>query len=259
MQTRLNSAESHDGENLGAVGVMWDRSGSSSATGLNTLPDPTSLADLSLVDGSTDALMTPGDIAAKAAVVVGGRVIDVRQSRLNTDDGRFPSGAALAQSGTAGLTVLTDVVISVETVPAGDTSLASAVQDLTLTVGGGAYRTDLDADQARALGILVPTETLPLRDDRDSGPPDVEVEVPADGPVSDYLFGSAPSAAMAEGDSVVVFLTEIDVPGYQGAAALHLLTPVHPDGVLHARGDGWTAGYTGGPLVDLGVLLTMVG
>jgi len=220
-------------------------------------PDPVSLSELGGIGGATHVAMTPDDVARRSTFAVDALVVDVQRSRLNTTDGLFPGSDQLEKRGTDGLTVLTDVTLEVKNVY-GDVAETSRGAVFTVTVGGGLIVTDLDLKQANAIGVLEVVEEFAVHDHDDGTPPDHETEVPVTRPVRNFVFGSAPSVDMAEGDVILVFLENLTVEGYDGAPQIEIHAVVHPSGVLHQVGEReWNVPEFG--VVDAEVMISLLG
>lgn len=198
--------------------------------------EPTRLSDLALLGGSTEASWTFQEMAEKSDMAVVVQVVDVKPSRLNTPDGRFPTAEEIKTNGLTDLTVLTDVEVVVsEVLAATDDSLRNG-ERMIITVGGGTIFTALSADQAQALGIMevtvVPSDV--------AGAPDKEIEVPMNGPVDEFMWGTTPEGELVEGEESLLFIHEIDIPSYvKNAPELRILAPVHSSAMLHRDASRW--------------------
>jgi hypothetical protein len=199
--------------------------------------DPRSLGELALTGGATEAPMGFEDIARVSELVVHVRVADVRPSRLNTGDGAFPTGASIRSDGLGELTVFTEVALDVVDVLAvlAEVSEPTEGHVLTIVVGGGAVFPRLDADQVAALGLVRVVETRPNPD----GEGFIQVEAPIEGPLDDFVWGSAPHGDLVEGRQVIIFLQRIGIPSYDGETTFDVWGPVHADGILHPSQAGW--------------------
>lgn len=228
----------------------------------NVGQDPTSLEDVSGLGGASWEPLTAEEAAARSEIAVQGVVEDVARSRLNTEDGLFPTAEDIEnQGGLAELTALTDLHLTVTDVLAGGLSNVTVAvgEDLTITVGGGLYETVLTPEQAAALGMVVVVETsFPEHEHEEEGPPDTETEVPvtSDEP---FVWGHAPEYLdLAEGDTVLLFLTEATIPGFGDSPALSIVAPVHPTVVLRPSGDGNWVDELGDEAPSLDTLLALV-
>ncbi len=225
--------------------------------------DPVSLRDLAHVGGSTSLALSNEEIAKQSQIAVVAVVTDVQPSRLNTRDAAFPSAKEIEAGGLDDLVVLTDVEVKiVRTVGAG-TNVAdiAAGEILVVTVGGGTIFTSLDADQAAALGVMevVGDGGQLYFEEGEIGPePGSELEVPVDGPVERFLWGSAPDEDLTEGDTVVLFLTRLSIDGYQGAPVFEYWTPVHPSGVFQRTDGGDWVGPSNQRAVDVDALAKLI-
>ncbi len=195
----------------------------------NIAAEPTSLADLRGLGGGSYIEMTAEEIAAISEVMLEAVVIDIKKSRLNTADGLFPTGAEIEANGFGPLVVLTDVEVRVVrtfgAVPTGFDF--SPGETITVTVGGGMYRTVLDADQIEAIGLASGADT------------GIEGGVPTE-PGSEFVWGTSPDENLSEGDTVMILLARQEIPGFAGSPSLRVLSPTHPFGVFHRNGsDQW--------------------
>ena len=223
--------------------------------GVDTAPDPVSTAELTGVGGATYLDLTSEEIRGRAGLVLDATVIDVRRSRLNTDDGAFPPAEVLEERGVTSLDVVTDVVVGVVDVldaRRGVVGVPSPGDRFTITVGGGRFVTRLGVARARALGmtdssVIVPTTVEPVvcpEHEPHCGPPQIEVETPVTAPV-DFVYGSSPGERLTEGERVVVFLERVPLRRY-GGGTFEAWVPVHPAGILRPTEDGrWEARGTG--------------
>lgn len=198
--------------------------------------EPTRLSDLALLGGSTEAPWSFEEMAKRSHVAVVVEVVDVRPSRLNTPDGRFPSAAAIRSQGLSELTVLTDVDVFVGNTLASAGKAPTPGEQMTITVGGGTIFTSLDADQAAALGITAVT-VVPAAV---AGGLDREVEVPVNGPVDEFMWGTTPEGELVEGEEALLFLEVLAIPSYDiRGSDLRILSPVHSSAMLHRDGSIW--------------------
>lgn len=221
--------------------------------GENLAEDPVSLAEVSGPGGASYEDLDPVAAAARSQMAVAVEVIDIEKTHLNTADGRFPSADQLEEMGIGDLTALTDVELAVIEGLAGSVATELDPGDVvTMTVGGGIYQTNLDAQQAEILGVTHVTGAT------DGETPDVEVETPVSEGAIPISWGSAPGGLVfSEGDHLVIFLVEFTIPGYD-TDDLTLLGPIHPNGVLIETDDGWVVQTTSEP-VDLEAMLAAVG
>lgn len=227
---------------LSLLVVMSIAACSSGDIGANVGPDPTSLEEFSGLGGATYEPLDSLGAAALADVAVEVEIVDIKRTHLNTQDGQFPSTEQLERLGIGDLTALTDVDVRIRKF------LGSAKEGLsfdegsitTITVGGGLYQTLVVSRQAELLGLTeVVNGPFPEHTEGETGPPDVEEEVPVQGDAIPFTWGSSPEElSFAEGDVLVVFLVEHEIPGYD-TGNLVLVGPIHPMGVLVEDGIGW--------------------
>lgn len=228
----------------------------------NVGQDPTSLEDVSGLGGASWEPLTAEEAAARSEIAVQGVVENVAKSRLNTADGLFPTAEVIeSQGGLAELTALTDLQMTVTEVLAGGLPdvVVAAGEDLTITLGGGLYETVLTPEQASALGMVVVVETsFPEHEHGEEGPPDTETEVAVSADET-FLWGHSPEYLnLAEADTVVLFLTEAEVPGFGGSPAISIVAPVHPTVVLRPSANGGWVDEFGDGAPDLETLLPLV-
>ena len=185
--------------------------------GVNLGPDPTSLADVgSAGGGASYQILSTDEIAELSELALEVVVVDVRQSRLNTGDGKYPSAEQIEKLGTTGLDIVTDVVVEIQRTVADKTGKGpGAGEQFTIVVGGGTFYTTLSEAQGRASGIILEVEVAtdggatgsPIHGEGNQPDPDLEEEVAWDGPLFGFEWGWTPSEHMAEGDRLVVLLT----------------------------------------------------
>lgn len=207
----------------------------------NIAAEPTSLAELRGMGGGSYLEMTAEEIAAISDVVIEAVVVDVKKSRLNTGDGLFPTGSDIEAHGFGSLVVLTDVEVRVvRTLGATRSDLVYPPEEVvTITIGGGQYKTLLDLDQATALGLTeVVNGTFPPHSENNTNPPDIEVTRPVTGGGQEIVWGTSPDENLSEGDRVVLILVRHEVPGYANSQPIVVLSPTHPLGVFHKNDEG---------------------
>lgn len=187
--------------------------------------------------GSTSEIAAPGGAHAMAAhvpvtelpevsdVAVRARVTHISTGRLNTTSGSWapPEGATAEELHRlySELTPLTEITLTVNDVLGvrPSSSLQFEPGDtVAVTVLGGEHPITLTAEQARKIGVTVPTS----EPDGTSKPPD--------GPL-DLRVTMAPAVDLAVGDDVVAFLNHQVVEFYPG--------PTSRDVVVSVRADGW--------------------
>jgi hypothetical protein len=170
------------------------------ATGENLAPDPTSTRTLTGAQGSLVPLRF-SDIPRISDLAVIVDVVDIKPSRLNTPDGRFPAiDPDRGPEQTRGLFPETPVVVRVVEVLAERPAVPSGWkvgEEREIVIHGGYFRTILGPEEAAALGILVTKGP--------EGPGLVAEEGPPTGPV-DYNIGLSPSVSLAEGQRLLMFL-----------------------------------------------------
>jgi hypothetical protein len=213
-----------------ALGSSEDESFAADRT--NIAAEPTSLAELPGMGGGSYLEMTAEEIAAISDVVIEAVVVDVKKSRLNTTDGLFPTGAEIEAYGFGSLVVLTEVDVQViRTLGATRAELDFAPgETITVTVGGGMYKTALDLAQIEAVGLAGDG-------DFSGAPPGLETEDPPE-PGAEIVWGVSPDENLGEGDTVVILLVRQEIPGFAQSAPLQVLSPTHPLGVFHKNDEG---------------------
>ncbi|MFQ5523935.1 MAG: hypothetical protein ACE5F5_10200 [Acidimicrobiia bacterium] len=171
------------------------------ATGENLAPDPRSTRDLLGGGGGTLVSLRFADIPRVSDLAVIADVVDIRPSRLNTPDGKFPPiDPNRGPEQTFGLLPETPVVVKVVEVLAERPAVPSgwkAGEGREIVIHGGYFRTMLGPEEAAALGILVTKGP--------EGPGLVAEEGPPTEPV-DYNIGLSPSVDLAEGQRLLMFL-----------------------------------------------------
>lgn len=211
--------------------------------GDNLGSEPTSLSDLSALGGASHTQRTINEIAGFSHLAVEVEVLDVKKTRLNTHDGRFPSEEDLALRGLDGLVALTDVSVRVirTIASAEDVNAIAPGEEITITLGGGLYDTVVNQEQATILGIQEVTLAGEPREhvEGEDAPPDVEVETPIQSDRVPLTWGHSPSVEMAEGETLVLFLVDTTVSGYLTDDE-DFMTVFHPRGVLRGSGDRWS-------------------
>lgn len=251
-------------------------SDSSSGTGSHDLIsasfDPTSTLELQGPGGASIEPVAVSDIPRLSDAAIEVTVVDVKPSRLNTADGKFP---AVDVDGPAdqlrGLLVFTEVEVRVEAVH----SARSASRDLrvgdtlTIVVDGGVVETILPPDEAAALGVLIPIDEPegsaehpdPGDSAREPAAPRTDpgdgVEVAPTEPVS-YTTGIVSFYALTEGDRVLLFVAETTQPGFR-MADFTVLEPTHPFGIFHRIDGAWVADRNEAVGVDVVALARQVG
>lgn len=194
--------------------------------------DPTSTLELEGVGGMTELDWTVKEIAARSQALVRVEVVDVERSVFNTSDGGLPAAEDLNGIDMSALEVYTPVRVRLVEDAVGQVPVTKQGQEFTILVGGGQFITDVNAEQAKALGLLKMVD----EDGNDfvpkEGVPGDGIEVPADGPVEGVRFGIGPAVALSEGDRVSIFLTPTTITGYRGAGDIEMLAPTHSRAVI---------------------------
>ncbi|MEA2001093.1 MAG: hypothetical protein U9N84_04290 [Actinomycetota bacterium] len=78
--------------------------------------------------------------------------------------------------------------------------------------------------------------------DEEASTEEFELEVYPDEPV-DFESGSSPFEHLAEGDSVLLFLTQLSYPIFESSDQFPLITTSHPSGVFSRSGAGWEPAF----------------
>ena len=194
------------GSSSPAVEVPEEEAASTSTTefvttGENLAPDPRSTRDLLGGGGGILVPLRFADIPRISDLAVIVDVVDIRPSRLNTPDGKFPPiDPNRGPEQAFGLLPETPVVVKVVEVLAERPAVPSgwkAGEERELVIHGGYFRTVLGPEEAAALGILVTKGP--------EGPGLVAEEGPPTEPV-DYNIGLSPSVSFSEGQRLLMFL-----------------------------------------------------
>lgn len=200
-------------------------------------PDPESTADLGSSGGSIEPITTD-DLVARTGAVVEVKVLDVHRSRPNTADGTLPPiDTARGPEQLQRLYALTDVSLRIDQVVAAVAGWATNWQEgdeIDITLIGGRLTRILSPDEARALGVIVV--------DEEASTEEFEVEVYPDEPV-DFESGSGLFEHLVEGDSVLLFLTQLSYPIFESSDQFLLITTSHPSGVFSRSDAGWEPAF----------------
>ena len=201
-------------------------------------PNPKSTAELGSGGGTIEPI-TANDLVARSGAVVEATVVDVHRSRPNTADGTLPSiDIAQGPEQLHRLYALTDVSIRIENVVAAVAPWSKgweADDEIIITLTGGTLTRILSPQEARALGVLVVDEAGSEREGS-------EVEVYPDEPV-EFESGTGLFEQLTEGDSVLLFLTQLSYPIFGSDDRFSLITPTHPSGIFSRSDGGWTPGF----------------
>lgn len=235
---------------------------------LESLPEPTSTQELAGAGGGTVQPIDLAELPSMSTVAVEATVVDVRRSYANTEDGRFPEiDTSAGPDQLRGLYPLTDIQIRIEAVLGDRDGLEGAFKPgdlVVVTIHGGILHTVLQPDEAKALGVLVTPGEKPADVASDpeeaSRPPDPknEVEVFPDEPTP-FAIGVAPDENLAEGDRVILFLTQSTKRAFAGADPIDVITVAHPYGVFHQTEEGlWLSDMAPDPEVDATLLARRV-
>ncbi len=215
-------------------------------SGEPTGPDPKSTAELGSGGGTIEPI-TANELVARSGAVVEATVVDVHRSRPNTADGTLPSiDIAQGPEQLDRLYALTDVSIRVENVVAAVAPWSKgweAEDEIIITLTGGTLTRILSPQEARALSVLV------VVDEAGSEREEFQVEVYPDKPV-EFESGTGLFEQLTEGDSVLLFLTQLSYPIFGSDDRFSLITPTHPSGIFSRSDGGWAPGFPLDSAVD---------